>query len=206
MFLPISISIESPIVIFGYGSVGMRKASLLVDLGFSVIAFDSLEKDDNLSNDNLSLIKTFINSTNFVDFLKRKPPLVIVALGSDDHLSTEIANYCKNHGILVNVVDKPNISSVIFSSILKSGDLCISISTQGTCPFYTKQLSKELDPFVKTKSKWLHVLAKLRKKSKDPKKELNRIYENQDFQLMLKRGNFNDALLLGSEMLISDVK
>ena len=198
MFLPINLLIDKPIVIFGYGLVGMRKAKFLSKLGFPVITIDSKKKEADLQKE--------ITKDNFVTYLEEKPPLVIVAFGADDHVSKEIALYCKNHGILVNVVDRPKISTVIFSSILNHSDLSISISTQGNCPFYAKQLRKELTPFVEKKSSWLQVLTILRRKASDPKNELKKIYEYPEFQLLLEKENFDEALYLGQQILSGVVK
>lgn len=197
-FLPVNLAIRDHILIFGCGNIGARKARFLADLGFNIVAVDS-----NLPTINHPNIKTHtmhLEDENYVIFLNNQPDLVVIALG-DGPLSAEIAGHCRKMGIPVNVVDKANLSTIIFSSIINSKSLNFAISTQGHCPFFSKQLRKEITPMVEERAKHLEVLAILRKEAVNPAKDLPRIYEDNAFQQKLRTGNMDGALERGREIL-----
>lgn len=175
----------------------------MVDFGFPIVVVDANPVIDNLNGEvkeNITFHKIRITTQNFFEFLCDDINLVIIALG-EKYLSRRIALYCQEKGIPVNVVDTPEISSITFSSIIKSNSLCVSISTQGTCPFFAKQLRKDLSPYIKKKANHLKVLAILRKESSNPKEELQHIYDNIEFQRYLSNENYEGALLLGRNIL-----
>ena len=60
---------------------------------------------------------------------------VFVVAGDLSHEEAEAtAQACRERGIPVNVVDRPEISSFAFSSMITAGDLTVSISTGGKNP------------------------------------------------------------------------
>ncbi|MEE3420987.1 MAG: bifunctional precorrin-2 dehydrogenase/sirohydrochlorin ferrochelatase [Lachnospiraceae bacterium] len=69
----------------------------------------------------------------------------VIAATDDRELNQQIAGYCNEHRIPVNVVDDPELCSFIFPSVVKRGDLAIGISTGGTSPAYSQLLRKTLE-------------------------------------------------------------
>jgi siroheme synthase-like protein len=73
---------------------------------------------------------------------------LIIATTDDTAVNRKIFNDCKNLGIPVNVVDQPELCTVIFPSVIRRGPVTISISSGGKVPFLTRELRKELEIFL----------------------------------------------------------
>lgn len=69
----------------------------------------------------------------------------VIAATDEREKNRQIADYCREHRIPVNVVDDPELCSFIFPSVVKRGDLTIGISTGGTSPAYAQLLRKTLE-------------------------------------------------------------
>ena len=67
-------------------------------------------------------------------------------------MNHELSTYCKDHKILVNVVDQKEDCSFIFPSYLKEKDIIAAFSSSGKSPLitqYLKEKEKEvLTPFL----------------------------------------------------------
>ncbi|MFN8693927.1 MAG: siroheme synthase CysG [Holosporales bacterium] len=72
-----------------------------------------------------------------------RPHVAIIATGSlaDD---TRIAALCRAHGLLVNVVDRPELCDFIFPAVLQRGDVQIAVSTGGRAPVLTRWLKNRI--------------------------------------------------------------
>ena len=114
--LPVSLTIRNHILILGCGNVGRRKALFLADLGFSIVAVDS--NPHTIDHPNIMMESLLLTQENYTEFLQASPDLVVIALG-DEKLTKKIADHCRTTGIPVNVVDVPEMSTIIFSSIIK---------------------------------------------------------------------------------------
>lgn len=69
--------------------------------------------------------------------------LVIVAT-ADRMVNAAVSSYCRRRGILVNVVDSPKECNFILPSVLRRGNLTISISTEGLSPALSKKIRQDL--------------------------------------------------------------
>ncbi len=196
--LPVNLVIRNHILVFGCGNVGSRKAKFLADLGFRVIAVDS--NPPEIDHPNIEIKSCLLTEENFMEFLEVRPDLVVVAI-AEERLSKRISDRCQIEGLPVNVVDIPEMSTVTFSSIIKSGYLSFAISTQGSCPFFAKVLRKELTSLVKERARQLDVLATLRKESLNPKKDLQLIYQDESVQRSFQLMDVESALRRGREIL-----
>ena len=70
--------------------------------------------------------------------------LVIVATSSHE-LQKRIHRLAKQHGVLCNVVDVPELCDFYYPAVVKRGALQIAISTGGASPALAQRLRKELD-------------------------------------------------------------
>jgi len=179
--LPTVLNLSGPIIIFGGGLVGRRKVKFLSKFtkDISVISKESL----NLPNF-VKLHLTNLESEKFSKYIPKNTSLVVGAL-SDSQLNSKISDYCRTHNILVNIVDNPELSSIIFPALSKNGDLNITISTGGKCPFLSKKLREYLDTIIDPWINWLDLLSPFRKKLvgiEEKKDILSKIYENAEIQ------------------------
>jgi len=70
--------------------------------------------------------------------------LVIVAV-DDIRLQKRVFELCEKKRILCNSVDSPKYCNFIFPSIIKKGDLLISISTSGKVPALSRVLREKIE-------------------------------------------------------------
>ncbi|KKN50329.1 hypothetical protein LCGC14_0633800 [marine sediment metagenome] len=179
--LPIVLNLSGPVIIFGGGQVGRRKVNFLSKFtkNISVISKASLDLPKYVK---LHLIN--LDSEKFSKYIPENTSLVVGAL-SDSQLNSKISDYCRSHNILVNVVDNPALSSVIFPALSKNGDLNITISTGGKCPFLSKKLREYLDSITDPWTDWLGLLAPFRNELvgiEEKNRVLSKIYENTEVQ------------------------
>lgn len=88
--------------------------------------------------------------------------LVIVA--TDDHaLNRMIADECRAQGILVNVVDCPELCTFTAPAVVRRGDLLVAIATSGRCPAFSRHLRELLETIIDTEyGQLLDILGELR--------------------------------------------
>jgi len=101
--------------------------------------------------------------------------LVIVAV-DNVKLQKRIYELCERKGILCNSVDSPDYCNFIFPSIIKRGDMVISISTSGKVPALSRALREKLEGCIpENVEEILKELEKIRKseeKGKERQKKL----------------------------------
>jgi siroheme synthase-like protein len=151
MKLPTVLNLEGPVVVFGGGNVGLRKVKYL--LGFTSDIILVAEDAQSVPN-NIKFIKTKLKAEDIEDHLPDNASLVVAAL-SDSDLNHSIAKLCQEKGILVNVVDDPGPSTILFPALSSKGDLNIAISTSGKCPFLAGRIRTEVDDWILVKVGWL---------------------------------------------------
>jgi precorrin-2 dehydrogenase/sirohydrochlorin ferrochelatase len=120
--------------------------------------------------------------------------LVIVATSSHE-LQKRIHRLAKQHGVLCNVVDVPELCDFYYPAVVKRGALQIAISTGGESPALAQRLRKELDAqFGPEYGDWLAELGEARKTIRaevaDGAAQKAKLHESasaQSFQEFLKR-------------------
>lgn len=110
----------------------------------------------------------------------------LVVSASDDHnLNATVAELARDHGILVNVVDKPDLCNFIVTAAVRRGALLISVSTSGVSPALAKRIRTELETqFGDDYSRFLDVLRDVRREVMesvpDPKRRAEILTELAD--------------------------
>jgi siroheme synthase-like protein len=160
MRLPTVLNLEGGVVVVGGGEVGLRKVEFLLKFDADITVVD--ERDVPLP-DGVQLIKGRVTLENLYDIIPVKTVLVVGALSSRD-LNHAIAEYCHNNGILVNVVDDPDVSTILFPALSKSGDVNVAVSTSGRVPFLARKIREGLDGDVEEYDRWLEVLSPVRER------------------------------------------
>ena len=126
--------------VIGGGPVAFRKCQALYECGavIKVISLDFLKDFDEFNPGRISFIKDFFKKQYIEDCF-----LVVAATGEKE-VNREIYNYCVEKGILVNVVDEPDLCTFTAPSYLRRGDLTISVSTNGKSPALAKKIKEEI--------------------------------------------------------------
>jgi precorrin-2 dehydrogenase/sirohydrochlorin ferrochelatase len=110
-------------------------------------------------------------------------------------LQKRIHRLAKQHGVLCNVVDVPELCDFYYPAVVKRGALQIAISTGGESPALAQRLRKELDAqFGPEYGDWLAELGEARKTIRaevaDGAAQKAKLHESasaESFQEFLKR-------------------
>jgi precorrin-2 dehydrogenase/sirohydrochlorin ferrochelatase len=71
--------------------------------------------------------------------------LLVCATTDDSALHARIAAQAETAGVLLNVVDRPQLCHFITPSVVQRGDLMIATSTNGASPAMAKRIRRELE-------------------------------------------------------------
>ncbi len=109
----------------------------------TVIAPRAIDKIRTLSEQNkLSLIEREYKSPEAQNYY------LAVSATDNEAVNRIVSADCLDAGVLINVVDKPNLCSFIVPSVMAFDDLTIAISTNGKAPFLTKWIREELERII----------------------------------------------------------
>ena len=192
MRIPAVLNLEGPVIIFGGGEVGRRKVDYILKFTDSVTVIDEREVD---LPEQASLIVQRVDPSSLDELIPNGTSLVIAALDSEE-INRAIAANCRNRGILVNVVDVPDPSTVLFQAISKAGDLTVSVTTSGRCPFLARKIRENFDGTLDTWEHWLEVLAPIREKlvgMNEKRRVLSEIYNDDVVTELVRCGQREEA-------------
>ncbi|MEF9919074.1 MAG: bifunctional precorrin-2 dehydrogenase/sirohydrochlorin ferrochelatase [Eubacterium sp.] len=146
-------------LVIGAGKVGLRRAETLAGYGCFVTC---ISLDEFLGEPKNLPIKMIFGS--YDNHLLKDVDLVVAAT-NDTAVNAEILRDCKQQKIWCNAVDDPDHSDFIFPSVVKRGDLTLSVCTDGASPFLATQIKNELaEKYDESYNKRLRYLKILRKK------------------------------------------
>ena len=146
VYYPVNLDLlGKPCVIVGGGLVAVRKARSLLSFGAKVTVISPA-----LGKGMLGLFRS-----GQVLWVKRKywPGSIKgfflgIAATNDPVVNAAVAKYGMSRNMLVNVVDVPKMCNFIVPSVLRQGDLVISVSTSGKSPMVAQQLKNEIKDLV----------------------------------------------------------
>jgi siroheme synthase-like protein len=92
---------------------------------------------------------------------------LVIAATNRKELNRQISQDARKRGVLVNIVDEPELSDFITPAVVKRGKLIISISTSGVCPALARWIKQEVEEeYSSAYGKLLEILEKARLKVK----------------------------------------
>jgi siroheme synthase-like protein len=186
------LNIDGPVIIFGGGNVGLRKVEYLSKFSEDI----TLVTEDAPSLPvGIKLKQVKVQEDAIAEYIPKGTALVVSAFSSRE-LNHAIARWCMENGILVNVVDDPEVSTILFPALSTSGDLNIAVSTSGRCPFLARKIREELDEGIEIKGIWLEVLSPIRDELVEHEKKneiLNSIYSDNDLIQLVENGDLEGA-------------
>ena len=192
MRVPVVLNLQGPVIIFGGGGVGRRKVEYILKFTDNIRVID--EKNVDLP-EHVKLIVRKVDPSTVEECIPDDTALVIAAFDSEE-TNKAIAQNCRERGILVNVVDVPDPSTVLFPALSKAGDLSISVSTAGKCPFLARKIREELDETIDHWERWLKILAPIRERLvgiDEKNKVLGQIYEDQTLRSLIANNEMEEA-------------
>lgn len=127
-------------LVVGGGKVAARRIDTLLENGMQVIAvsLDFTETIIKTEHNRLTLIDSGYHIDQLTDI-----DLAVAATDNRD-LNGQIKMDCLSRKICCNRVDDPEDSDFIFPSVIRRGDLTLSVCTEGASPFLTKQIAEDL--------------------------------------------------------------
>lgn len=152
-YLPLSFDIRNKVVLLvGGGAVAFRKAKTLLSAqaNLCIIApeLDALFSNnfsDLLSSGKIVWHKKFFEEADLLNLINC--PLVIAATNNLS-VNTLVSEVALQKNIPINVVDQPELSSVIFPSIVDRNPVSIAISTNGKAPVLARLLRAKIESTV----------------------------------------------------------
>ena len=148
-------------LVLGGGSVAERKVRRLLDEGAVVTviapaltpALQILAEEHQLSWQRRTYQPG--DETTFV---------LIICATDDEAVSQAVSAAAKAQGKLLNVCDVPDLCNFTLPSIVRQGDLQLTISTNGKAPAFSRWLRKHLEQhFDERYGRWMAELAAIRK-------------------------------------------
>lgn len=149
------------VLVVGGGRVAKRKIKRFLEFGARV---------SMVSKELAPEIKEYINQGK-VKYLGSEfqesaldSAFMVICATDDKELNARISRIARAKGLLVNAVDQPEDCNFIVPSIIKRGDLIISISTSGKSPAMARIIRERLEEeFGYEYAKFLEIMGRLRK-------------------------------------------
>ena len=162
LYYPVMIEMrDKNVVVFGGGKIDYCKAVSLLECEakVTVVSQDFTQEFNELSNQFASL--TLIKDSYKKDYLKGNYLVVGATNSRDVNMST--CGDAKELKILCNIVDSGEISDYIVPSIVRRGDLILSVSTSGKSPSLSKRIKDSLEKeYPKELEGYVNLLGSLR--------------------------------------------
>lgn len=167
---PICLKLENTACcVIGGGNIALRKVKALLETRAKITlispklcrGLQALRKKKVFHYINLRYQKRFLKGKN-----------LIIAATNDEKVNKKIADDAFSLNLLVNVVDSPDSCNFYIPSVLRKGDILMTISTQGRFPGLAKKIKEECRPVFEKYSENLPLLSKLRQ-------EINQQFKNK---------------------------
>jgi len=156
-YYPLLLNIQGKkCLVVGGGEVALRKAQMLVEYGAIV---------EIVSPSLCPGLKELVKDGAVRAVLKDYGPgdlddaLLVVAATDNAGINEKVAAEARKTGILVNVVDKPDISDFIVPSYFRHGAIIVAVSTSGKSPALARKIRAELERDLKAEYAQLAVIA-----------------------------------------------
>jgi precorrin-2 dehydrogenase/sirohydrochlorin ferrochelatase len=142
-YYPLSVDLRNKkVVVVGGGGVAERKVQGLLSAGAQVklVSPEVTETLGKMASDGLidHVARAFVPEDLDKVWL-------VIAATDDTEVQELVYNEALSQRIFCNVVDLPEFCSFIVPSVVRRGDLCLSISTGGKSPVLAQRLRKELE-------------------------------------------------------------
>ncbi|MBI5233001.1 MAG: bifunctional precorrin-2 dehydrogenase/sirohydrochlorin ferrochelatase [Deltaproteobacteria bacterium] len=153
---------KTPCVVIGGGCVAERKILNLVSAGALVTVISPRVTDT---------IKKLVEkgSVRYIPRVYRKGDLkgffLVISASNSKKTNTAVSSEAGKTGVLVNIVDLPELCDFIVPSLITRGSLQIAISSSGQSPMLSKTIRKTIESVIgREYETLLEILGRIRKK------------------------------------------
>ena len=172
VYYPIFLNLEGKkCVVVGGGEVALRKVRTLLNCGAKVVVVSPA-----LNSDLAQLAEAGTISVISREYEPKELTDAVIVVAATDiaEVNQNIAKKARKHGILVNVVDRPEASDFIMPSFVRRGDLVLAVSTSGASPALAKKIRMRLEQaFGEEYSPLLSVIKEVRQELKEQQLRVN---------------------------------
>ena len=162
IFFPVYLDIRGKrVLVVGGGMIAQRKITSLLECG--AVVFVVSRELTPLVNQYREEGRIKIIGREYEKYLLDNIFMVIAAT-DDTQLNHQISQDSTARGLLINAVDQPEDCNFIFPSVLKRGDLVLSISTSGKSPALARKIRERLEhEFGNEYARLLNIMGGIRK-------------------------------------------
>lgn len=138
--LPINLCVRGRCcLVVGGGNIALQKVSVLTPSGIGVhvvapFVLKAIESYPGVSVSRRRFEESDLDGVSFV-----------IAATDDPHLNHRIYHLGHERGLLVNCVDDPEYCDFIYPSILRRGEMVVSVSTGGASPAMAKRIRQAVE-------------------------------------------------------------
>lgn len=133
---------EQPCLVVGGGHIASRKVETLVEAG-ALVKVVAPHIEDELRH----MTGVTCQQRKFVDG-DLEGMFVVIAATSDEVLNRHISALSRERGILVNVVDVPELCTFFVPAVIRRGDLLLTVSTGGHGPGFSRKIRQMLETTI----------------------------------------------------------
>ncbi len=158
---PVNILLDhKPVLVLGGGTVALQKVKSLLAAQAAVTLIAPTLCPELMHLSALKQLEWLPKEYTPGD---EKGYFLLICATDDQDVNERAAHRAQKRRMLVNVVDKPQLSNWTSPSVIRQGDLVVTISTNGKSPalsrYLRQQWEKQLTPEY---AKWLDALAEVR--------------------------------------------
>ncbi len=162
-YYPINLDIKNrKCLIVGGGAVGTRKVDTLLECGarVTVVSPEPTPRLTRLASEAaITLKKRSYRSDDITGMF------LVIGATDDESLNRKVSKDAERAHILCNIADRPEVCNFILPSIVRRGDLVITVSTSGKSPALAKHLRQQLEAqFGPEYADFLLLMGAIRKK------------------------------------------
>jgi siroheme synthase-like protein len=159
MYLPLLFKEGFSCLVIGGGKVAARKVETLLEFSCSITVI-SPDIDDVISD---------AVSCKSVAWIRRDYApgdcdgfQLIIAATASREVNSAVSVEARSLRVPVNVVDDPELSTVIFPAVWRAGSLLLAVSTEGVAPFMTVAIRDRLASHASQMGKWVEIGGRFR--------------------------------------------
>lgn len=162
-YYPVHLDIKNRnCLVVGGGVVGTRKVITLLKCGARVTVVSpapTAQLKKMAVEGSISIRERAYQSADLKDMF------LVIGATDDEKLNGQISQDAGQTGTLCNIADRPEACNFILPSVVRRGDLVITISTSGQSPALAKRLRRKLEEqFGEEYSDFLLLMGAIRKK------------------------------------------
>jgi precorrin-2 dehydrogenase/sirohydrochlorin ferrochelatase len=194
-------------LVIGGGEIAFHKVNSMLKFNadITVLSPDLHEKlKDFLIKKNIKHIKDYYSPKYLKDYK------VVISATNNKSVNQKVRADCERKGILLNVVDDPELCDFILPANIQRGNLTISIASQGKAPFYTRYFKLKLDALISpVEAEILDLAALYRQKVfsdsyfslQDKKREAFRKFNEVNWEAVIEKNGIEGANTVMEDLL-----